>query len=238
MNRRKVSIDCLRGDRKIVVFLFTSVVVLLGFVLPDIARAIDPVAQEMLCRINNEREKRGRKALAYSANLSATARKYSADMAARGFFGHRCPDGTTPGDRALAGGYEWTNIGENLAAGPSGVATVMAMLLESPPHRQVLLETRFCEVGIGRVFDPNSKNQYYWTQLFGRRQGVAGCQQPKALAGSCKDLTGQEASSSSSSGGGCFISNAAAGFDWSGSHPDQISPAPFNLSAKERQKQP
>ena len=53
---------------------------------------------------NAARQRSGLRALRWSGRLARVARSHSEDMARRGFFAHLSPEGTTPGDRAEAGG--------------------------------------------------------------------------------------------------------------------------------------
>jgi uncharacterized protein YkwD len=108
-----------------------------------------------LCLINEERRARGRPALAADPRLALAARRYSADMVARGYFAHVSPDGATLTDRlrriGYVGGCAW-RAGETLAWGFGDERTPAARVaawMHSRRHRRVLLSTRYRDVGIG-----------------------------------------------------------------------------------------
>ena len=74
----------------------------------------------VLRRINAYRAEHGLAPLARSAALDRAAQGHSADMPARGYFGHDDdPDGASPFDRMAREGYRGGYMGENLAAGNS-----------------------------------------------------------------------------------------------------------------------
>ena len=156
---------------------------------------------EMLCLINSERTKAGVNPLKYNERLASCARKHSEDMAQRGFFGHRCPDGSTAAGRATKSGYSWSLIGEALHAGSVNAKSVVQSLMNSPSHRSLLLNPNFCEVGIGLAVNQNSKYKSYWTNVFGKRSDVDKCSIVRSGNEACSSNSANEGSS----GGGCFI---------------------------------
>jgi len=110
------------------------------------------------CVIDAERRRRGRSALRTTARLQRAARAHARDMVARDYFAHLAPDGTRVSDRIRRTGYlrgvrAW-HVGEVLAwgVGPRGSAraTVRAWL-RSPPHRAVVLDRSFRDVGVAIV---------------------------------------------------------------------------------------
>jgi cysteine-rich secretory family protein len=157
---------------------------------------------EMLHLINAERGKHGLHPLNYDETLSNSAIRHSADMARRGYFGHTCPNGSSPGDRASASGYRWATIGETLFAGSSNAGRAVSSLMRSLSHRNIILNPDFCDVGIGLVVERNSEYQAYWTQVFGRRSGSGRCVATNTNPGNpvSEDDGGGSA-------GGCFIAD-------------------------------
>ena len=51
--------------------------------------------------------------------------------------------------RLSRAGYVYTMAGENLAFTTENESTAMQALIQSPPHRENMLEDRFRKVGIG-----------------------------------------------------------------------------------------
>ncbi|OEJ30488.1 CAP domain-containing protein [Streptomyces subrutilus] len=119
-------------------------------------------AAEVVALVNKERAKAGCSALTVNAKLTAAALNHSKDMAAHSNMSHTGSDGSDPGGRITRAGYAWTTYGENVAYGYSTPAQVMTGWMNSPGHRQNILNCAFKEIGVG-LAQPNS----YWTQSFG-----------------------------------------------------------------------
>ncbi|GAB1338059.1 hypothetical protein ACE1SV_46490 [Streptomyces sp. E-15] len=117
----------------------------------------------MLKLVNDERAKAGCSPLAANSALTGLAGAFSADMAARDFFGHTDPDGRTPWDRAAEAGVTGLG-GENIARGQSGAAAVTAAWMGSPGDRANILNCGFKTLGVGVHFGPGGP---WWTQDFG-----------------------------------------------------------------------
>ena len=104
----------------------------------------------MLVLVNNERVKRGLKALKADPELAVVARKHSVDMFARSYFSHYTPEGLDPFDRMRAGGIMFLTAGENLALSQT-LAIAHTGLMKSPGHRANILNPTFGRLGIGIV---------------------------------------------------------------------------------------
>lgn len=132
------------------------------------------MASQVLALINAERAKAGCAAVSVDQKLTAAAQGHSADMATNNFFDHRGSAGTQVSDRITAAGYAWRAVGENIAAGYSTPADVVAGWMESPGHRANILNCSYVHTGIGYVYDPADAPlagsgwpyRYYWTQVF------------------------------------------------------------------------
>ncbi|MGW1995251.1 CAP domain-containing protein [Embleya sp. NPDC001921] len=120
-----------------------------------------PVA-EVVSLVNQERAKAGCSALTVNAKLTAAALQHSQDMAAHANMSHTGSDGSDAGERITRAGYTWKTYGENIAYGYSTAQQVMTGWMNSPGHRQNILNCAFKEIGVG-LAGPNS----YWTQNFG-----------------------------------------------------------------------
>jgi uncharacterized protein YkwD len=98
----------------------------------------------MLDGINQARAANGLPGLRHSPNLTASATSYSRYMLARDYFGHL--------SRIHASWSRWSWVGENLAMYPgwgTRVGSIVRAWLHSPPHRAVMLSTRFRFAGVG-----------------------------------------------------------------------------------------
>jgi uncharacterized protein YkwD len=116
---------------------------------------LSATAGAVTCLVNAERAKRGLRPVTRDADLGQAARKHAGDMVRRGFFSHVSPGGATLGDRLRSAGYGrnagW-RAGEALGWGTGSLATPNALVdewLDSPPHRHILLDSGFRELGVG-----------------------------------------------------------------------------------------
>lgn len=119
-------------------------------------------AAEVVALVNQERAKAGCSALTVNAKLTTAALNHSKDMAAHSNMSHTGSDGSDPGARITRAGYSWMTYGENVAYGYSTPEQVMNGWMNSPGHRENILNCAFKEIGVG-LAEPNS----YWTQDFG-----------------------------------------------------------------------
>lgn len=137
------------------------------------APAPPPVSQfasEVVALTNAERAKVGCPALTMDAQLNQAALGHSTDMAVNDYFSHYSLDGRTPWDRIKATGYTYSRAAENIAAGYSTPASVMAGWMGSSGHRANILNCALTEIGVGYYYhspDTGSVNyRHYWTQVF------------------------------------------------------------------------
>jgi uncharacterized protein YkwD len=140
---------------------------------------IKPYQTEMLDQVNNARASARTcgdtdfppaPALAYQCDLNTAAERHSQDMATNNFFSHTSSDGLKLRNRVDATGYQWSTIGENIAAGQSTVAGVMDGWLKSEVHCRNIMNDQFEEFGVNRVVNESADYQQYWTQVFGAQR--------------------------------------------------------------------
>jgi uncharacterized protein YkwD len=119
--------------------------------------------------LNNERRKNSLQPLARNDVLDAEAEQYACEMIYYDFFAHVNPV-TSSGlaDRAAEFGYEYWMIGENLAAGQTSPEQVVTQWMNSPGHRENMLQERFTEVGVG--LREGGDYGLYWVLEFGYPQ--------------------------------------------------------------------
>jgi len=113
--------------------------------------------------LNEDRKNAGLEPLKINLKLSKLAADFAADMNTRKFFSHTDPDGKDPFDRMAEIGIDFPNEGENIALSPD-VETAQKMLMDSPLHRENLLNPKFTEIGIG--VRPASRGGVYLVQDF------------------------------------------------------------------------
>ena len=102
-------------------------------------------------------------ALSWNLNLLQSAKGHSADMAANNYFSHTSLDGRSPAQRAVAAGYSYSIIGENIAAGQTSVENVMAAWAASESHCRNLMNPLFRDIAVACVRNDASTYRLYWT---------------------------------------------------------------------------
>jgi uncharacterized protein YkwD len=125
--------------------------------------ALSAMEQKAVLILNADRRNAGLEPLKANVKLSKLAGDYAADMNTRRFFSHIDPDGKDPFDRMAAIDIDFPNAGENIALSPD-VETAHKMLMDSPLHRENILNPKFTEIGIG--VRPNSRGGVYLVQEF------------------------------------------------------------------------
>ncbi|MGQ0673005.1 MAG: CAP domain-containing protein [Hyphomicrobium sp.] len=139
--------------------------------LPDMPSAEVQVV-EMTNRVRAEQKLAS---VTPNPQLTAAARAYAAFLAKSRTFSHTA-DGREAGERITASGYEWCQVGENLALAQSsnGFATkelaekAVEGWLNSPGHRRNLLQEHVTEIGVGIAKAADGDPKYITVQLFGR----------------------------------------------------------------------
>lgn len=104
-------------------------------------------AQKLLAQTNGERITSHESALQISPQLTKAAQSKADDMAARGYWSHVTPDGKQPWYFISKSGYQYRAAGENLAYGFGTSDQVMAAWMNSPEHRDNLLNASYQDVG-------------------------------------------------------------------------------------------
>jgi uncharacterized protein YkwD len=108
--------------------------------------------------------------LRWNTQLQNAATAHSTDMAAHNFFAHQSPtNGTTLRERVPAAGYNYSSAGENLGAGQSSIAQVVAEWLASPSHCATLMKANFVDMGVSCKANGGTAYGMYWTMELGTR---------------------------------------------------------------------
>ena len=107
-------------------------------------------------------------ALAWNTTLLTAAKGHSLDMAQKNYFSHISQDGRSLGQRITAAGYNWSNVGENIAAGQTSVEQVMNSWIKSPGHCQNLMNPNFRDVAVACMRNDAADYRLYWTMNLGR----------------------------------------------------------------------
>jgi len=134
-------------------------------------------ADEIVADTNAYRQQNGLSQLHLDPELCQAAQKKAEDMFADGYWAHMAPDGTTPWSFITSVGYDYVYAGENLAKDFQKSDAVVLAWMESPSHRQNILNDKFQDIGVAVV--NGTLNGYETTlvvQMFGQRP-------PESLAG-------------------------------------------------------
>lgn len=98
--------------------------------------------------VNSDRAAHGLGALQRSEALDRIARAKAEDMAHKGYFAHTSPEGKDSWYWFAEGGYEFVHAGENLAVDFADSGDVEKAWMESPSHRENILDGTYTEIGI------------------------------------------------------------------------------------------
>jgi uncharacterized protein YkwD len=143
--------------------------------ITDEQRTPQSAQSDLIALINAYRAANGLQTVGSNGSLASAATWMANDMATNNYFSHTSSDGRTPVQRIASTGYPaysvWT--GENMAAGYSDAASVIAGWKASPAHNAVLMNANYSAVGIGLVYNANSTYKWYWVADFGGTGGAA-----------------------------------------------------------------
>lgn len=123
--------------------------------------------QRVVTLTNNRRRNHGCRALARHSALDRAAQTHTRKMANRNRLSHQLPGEPSVGVRVRRAGYNWTLVGENIAAGYSTPAAVVRAWMGSRGHRRNILKCAYRHIGVG--YAVSDRGVPYWTQVFGRQ---------------------------------------------------------------------
>lgn len=107
--------------------------------------------------------------LRWNTALEQAAIGHSEWMQANGMLSHTGASGSDAGARATAAGYAWRMIGENIAAGPLDVASVLEVWLASPGHCMNIMHPDFVDVALAmKPGTSPSPYRTWWTLDLGQ----------------------------------------------------------------------
>jgi uncharacterized protein (TIGR03000 family) len=145
------------SERVVEVQAGQTVVVWLTEIVPS------TVEQRVLELVNDQRKKVGAEPLAMADELLAAARQHAANMAAKQTLNHAL-DGKDFWQRIEEQGYAMSASAENIAQGATSPEAVVQMWMESPGHRDNMLNPVYRTMGVG--LSAASNGEAYWAQVF------------------------------------------------------------------------
>ncbi|KKR71072.1 MAG: hypothetical protein UU12_C0009G0016 [Candidatus Woesebacteria bacterium GW2011_GWA2_40_7b] len=138
----------------IVVFLITFQVIL-SFTHGTFPRVLGYAASippsEVIRLTNAERIANGLSVLDENRTLDLAALAKGNDMLAKGYWAHFAPDGTSPWSFFTSFGYKYRYAGENLARDFSDPTSAVNAWMNSPSHRENILNSNYSEIGVGVI---------------------------------------------------------------------------------------
>ena len=132
--------------------------------LSEISSVSSNFAQEVLDLVNIERAKENLKPLKLSGALNHYAQIRAKEITKK--FAHTRPSGYSC-FTVIPKPYR--TVGENIAAGQRSPQEVVQAWMDSPGHRENIMNPKFRELGMGYLYIPDSKYKHYWAQLFRRK---------------------------------------------------------------------
>ena len=120
--------------------------------------------------VNTIRTQNGRAQLRVNAQLTASAAAKCTDMVQKDYWSHNDPAGREPWHFIDEAGYRKLAAGENLAYGFSDANAVVEGWMNSPSHREAILNPLYTEVGFATCESQNfvqSGRQLIVVQHFG-----------------------------------------------------------------------
>ncbi|MDD2225090.1 MAG: CAP domain-containing protein [Candidatus Shapirobacteria bacterium] len=132
--------------------LSQSIIKSLTIVKPGIlGYSSEITAQKVLDQTNNERIKLGLEPLVYNSVLSESAKEKADDMFTNNYWAHNSPQGKTPWTFFDAVGYKYSTAGENLAKDFYNTDSLVSAWMNSPTHKENIINTKYKEIGIAVV---------------------------------------------------------------------------------------
>lgn len=123
--------------------------IVLFFLLPYIALAA-PITKDIIINFtNNERSAKNLQVLNENQILDNVAAKKAKDILEKQYFAHTNPEGKPFYKWVEESGYNYNYAGENLAIDFEKSEEIIKAWMESPDHRDNILNNNYTEIGIG-----------------------------------------------------------------------------------------
>lgn len=107
--------------------------------------------KEVIRLVNVEREKKGLTSLTENPNLNVAAYKKGQNMFEEQYWAHYSPSGKDPWGFITGAGYKYSYAGENLARNFTNANDAVVAWMNSPTHRDNILNNKYKDIGISVV---------------------------------------------------------------------------------------
>lgn len=152
--------------------MFKAAALLLTLALPaqscPQAPDLQTQAPLLMAALNHQRQAHGLAALVWNENLVLAAALHACETAALGTISHQGQNGSRPAQRALAAGYPYRMIAENLGLGFRDVQQALQLWMQSPPHRANILAAEAREAGFGMALTAQGRST--WVLMLGAQR--------------------------------------------------------------------
>lgn len=115
---------------------------------PSAGKFAEITGADMVSLTNASRATENLAPLKSNAKLNQAAMLKAQHMMANDYFAHTAPDGTKPWTFFKEAGYSYSTAGENLAMDFTDAAAVEEAFMNSPSHRQNIMNVKYTEIGI------------------------------------------------------------------------------------------
>ena len=106
-------------------------------------------AAAMMALHNSVRTEAGLEPLQSDGQLTYAAQKKAEDMLTNQYFAHTSPAGVTPWNWIKSSDYGYDYAGENLSIDFDDAASAFSAWMDSPSHRDNILNRNFSDIGFG-----------------------------------------------------------------------------------------
>jgi hypothetical protein len=163
----------------VLTFAASGVVPKYAMRFPQVASVVSSVIADLT---NGDRAANDLSMLKVNPVLVAAAQAKADDMAAKGYFAHTSPDGTDPWHWFEKVGYKYAYAGENLAIDFSDSGDVERAWMNSPTHRENILNAKFTEIGVATAVGMyQGRMTTFVVQAFGTPKGTQTVQAQNAV---------------------------------------------------------
>jgi hypothetical protein len=137
----------------LLLFIILQVVFsLLGYLSPGILGTSSSITQARIIELTNiEREKMGLSMLTQNDSLAQAAEAKANNMFEENYWAHFSPSGKDPWGFMKDAGYRFSFAGENLAKNFTNSDEVIKAWMNSPSHKENIVNGRFRDIGIAVV---------------------------------------------------------------------------------------
>ncbi len=146
-----------------------------------LAYATEISTNNLLQATNHERVINSQSVLSLNQRLNNAAQAKANDMIERNYWSHNTPDGQEPWVFISNAGYDYQKAGENLAYGFATSTETVTGWMNSPSHRQNMLDSNYVEVGFGFANSSNynsSGPETVVVAMYGKPQTLASIAPP------------------------------------------------------------